>query len=253
MPRKPLRLGILVPSSNTALEPLTQALISSLPNNSNPACPAVTVHFSRFAVTAISLSPDGIAQFTPSHLLAAAQLLAHAEVDIIGWSGTSAGWLGFQHDADLCAAITSATGIPCTTSVVALNRALHLFQVRKLALVTPYLADVQRAIIANYASMGIEISPATERHLGIAKNTEIGLIGEEVLDGLVKEVIEGTGAKAVTTFCTNWVAAQRVEVWEGRWGVPIFDTVTVVVWDMLRMGGFDVKSVRGWGSLFQKS
>lgn len=117
---------------------------------------------------------------------------------------------------------------------------------------TPYLDDLQGAIIKSYAAAGIEISPATERHLGVAKNTEIGLIGEEVLDGLVQSVVEG-GAEAVTTFCTNWVAAQRVEVWEGRWGVPVFDTVSVVVWDMLRIGGFDVRSVKGWGSLFQKS
>lgn len=253
MPPKPLRLGILVPSSNTALEPLTHALIASLPTNSNPACPAVTVHFARLAVTAISLSPAAIAQFAPPNILAAARLLAHADVDLIGWAGTSAGWLGFQHDAQLCATVTAATGVPCTTSVVALNRALDLFRVRKLGLVTPYLEDVQAAIVANYAGLGVEISPAMERHLGVAKNTEIGLIGEEVLDGLVREVVEGTGAKAVTTFCTNWVAAQRVEVWEAMWGVPVFDSVSVVVWDMLRMGGFDVKTVKGWGSLFQKS
>jgi maleate isomerase len=252
MSSKPLRLGILVPSSNTALEPLTQALISSLPHNSNPALPLVTVHFSRFAVTQISLSPDGIKQFTHANILAAAQLLAHAEVDIIGWSGTSAGWLGFHNDDALCAAITSATSIPCTTSTIALNRALSLFQVKKLGLVTPYLSDVQGAIIASYAAAGIQISPETERHLGVAKNTQIGLIGEEVLDGLVQDVVEG-GAEAVTTFCTNWVAAQRVEAWEERWRVPVFDTVSVVVWDMLRMSGFDVKSVKGWGCLFQKS
>ncbi len=122
-----------------------------------------------------------------------------------------------------------------------------------MGLVTPYSGDVQAAIIANYALTGVEILPAAERHLGVAKNTEIGLIGEEVLDGLVGEVVQGTGAEAVTTFCTNWVAAQRVEFWEERWGVPVFDTVSVVVWDMLRMGRFDVKTVKGWGSLFQKS
>jgi maleate isomerase len=253
MPPKPLRLGILVPSSNTALEPLTQRLLSSLPCNASPSTPAITVHFSRFPVTAISLSPSGIAQFQHPHIVAAAQLLAHAEVDVIGWSGTSAGWLGFAHDEELCRSVTAATGIPTTTSVVALNRALEMFQIRKLGLVTPYLSDVQSAIVENYASIGVTISPATERHLGVAKNTEIAVIGEEVLDGLVREVVEGTGAEAVTTFCTNWVAAQRVEYWEGRWEVPVFDTVSVVVWDMLRMGGYDVKSIQGWGSLFQKS
>ena len=112
---------------------------------------------------------------------------------------------------------------------------------------------MQDAIIKNYASIGITILPESERHLSVAKNTEIAVIGEEVIDGLVREVVDGTAAEAVTTFCTNWVAAQRVEYWEGRWGVPVFDTVSVVLWDMLRMGGYDMKTVKGWGSLFQKS
>ncbi|MCI4429672.1 MAG: Asp/Glu/hydantoin racemase, partial [Burkholderiales bacterium] len=43
-----LRLGVLTPSSNTALEPLTSALAAAV-----PGCSA---HFSRFKVTEISLS-----------------------------------------------------------------------------------------------------------------------------------------------------------------------------------------------------
>jgi maleate isomerase len=82
----------------------------------------------------------------------------------------------------------------------------------------------------------------------VPKNTDIAVIGEEVLDGLVREVVEETEAETVTTICTNWVASERVEYWEGRWGVP----VSAVFWDMLRMGGFDMKTVKGWRSLFQK-
>ena len=46
---KRIRLGILTPSSNTSLEPLSQAIIAQLPN--------VSVHFSRFTVLKISLPP----------------------------------------------------------------------------------------------------------------------------------------------------------------------------------------------------
>jgi maleate isomerase len=90
---KRLRLGIVTPSSNTALEPLTEALIQSINESSNHH---ITVHFSRFPVTTISLSPSGLAQFDLTPILAAATL-AHAEVDIIGWSGTSAaGWASIR-------------------------------------------------------------------------------------------------------------------------------------------------------------
>ncbi len=52
---RPLRIGVLTPSSNTALEPLTSALVAAVPN-----CSA---HFSRFTVTEIALSDRALGQF----------------------------------------------------------------------------------------------------------------------------------------------------------------------------------------------
>jgi maleate isomerase len=258
---KPHRLGILVPSSNTALEPLTQALIASLNPPLSPASiatPKITVHYSRLPVTSISLSPLSLSQFQHEKIVAAAQLLAHAEVDVIGWAGTSAGWLvnGFMNDEALCEEVERVTGVRCTTSVVALGRVLEMYGVKRLGLVTPYGGEVVEAIVRNYAGIGVQV--VEEAHLGLERNTEIAEVGEVVLDGLVREVVYGGKEKAelkvdaVCTFCTNWVAAQRVEFWEKEHGVPVFDTVSVVIWDMLRIAGWDVKSVKGWGGLFQK-
>ncbi|KAG2094876.1 putative Asp/Glu racemase [Suillus discolor] len=241
---KQIRLGILTPSSNTALEPLTYQIVSSIPN--------VSVHFSRFPVTAISLSPEGLAQFDHSVIAQAAKLLAHAEVDMIGWSGTAAGWIGFEDDEKLCQAITKATGIPATTSVLALNKALGIFKVKKLGLVTPYLDDVQERIVKNYNAIGMGVTSETERHLRVVKNTDVALIGEDVLETLVGQVVEG-GADAVSTFCTNLIAAHKVELWEAKYGVPVLDTVTTVTWDMLRQCGVDTKAIKGWGRIFQEA
>jgi maleate isomerase len=107
MPKR-IRIGILTPSSNTALEPLTCSLLASF--NTQQSSYHITAHFSRFPVTTISLSPSGLAQFELAPILHAAELLAHAEVDIIGWSGTSAGWLGFDKDVTLCEEIEKVTG-----------------------------------------------------------------------------------------------------------------------------------------------
>uniref|UniRef100_L2FU89 Asp glu racemase n=1 Tax=Colletotrichum fructicola (strain Nara gc5) TaxID=1213859 RepID=L2FU89_COLFN len=219
MPRK-VRLGILTPSSNTSLEPLTQAIIACLPN--------VSVHFSRFRVLKISLDKDGLNQFQNENIVAAAQLLADAEVDVIGWSGTSSGWLGFEADEKLCADITAATGIPATTSVLALNKAAQEFGVKELGLVTPYTDDVQEAIIRTYST-----------------------IDEPTLDGMVGEVA-GKGVQAITTFCTNLRAAQRVAYWEKEYNVPVFDTVATVIWEMLRMCEVEMSPLQGWGMLFTK-
>ena len=233
-----IRLGVLTPSSNTALEPLTQALIAGLPE--------VSVHFSRFSVTQIALSADALGQFQRERILEAAQLWADAHVDVIGWSGTSAGWLGFEADVQLCTAITEATGIPATTSVLALNRALQAFGIRRLGLVSPYLSDVQAKIIANYSALGLDAR--CESHLSLQDNFSFAEVEEATLDRQVAKVV-AAGAQAISTFCTNLHAAHRAEHWERQHGVPVFDTVTTVVWDMLNMTGVDTRRLTGWGRL----
>src|SRR6202021_1741761 len=96
------RLGMLTPSSNTTLEPITYAMLAGVEG--------VSVHFSRFKVTEIALSEAANRQFDHSEILRAAELLAHAKVDVIPWNATSASWLGFDRDERLCERITEATG-----------------------------------------------------------------------------------------------------------------------------------------------
>src|SRR5260370_41902206 len=121
---KRILLGMLTPSSNTALEPITTAMVAGLPE--------VSAHFSRFKVTEIALSNTALAQFDNTEILRAAELLAHAKVDVIGWNGTSSGWLGFEADVRLCEQITAGTGIPAPTSMLALNESLEPRKVKRV-------------------------------------------------------------------------------------------------------------------------
>jgi maleate isomerase len=238
MPR-PIRLGVLTPSSNTALEPLTSAISATLPD-----CSA---HFSRFKVTEIALSDVALGQFDDSKILAAAELLADAKVDVIGWSGTSSGWLGFDADRRLVERIRERTGIPATTAVLALNELLALRGITRLALVTPYSADVQQRIVDNYRAIGIEV--VAERHLGIRVNHDFALVEPARLRSLMREVAAAQ-PQAITTFCTNLRAAPLAEAVEAELGIPLLDTVSTTVWGQLRAAGADPAAVRGWGQLF---
>lgn len=236
---RPIRLGVLTPSSNTALEPLTSALVAQL-----PGCSA---HFSRFTVTRIALSDAALGQFDDSKILAAAELLADARVDAIGWSGTSAGWLGFDTDRRLCERIRERTGIPATTAVLALNELLALGGVRRLAFVTPYTGDVQQRIVDNYRALGIEV--VAERHLGISENHAFAQVAPERLYALAQEV-SAAGPQAITTFCTNLHAAPLAARIEAELGPTLLDTVSTTVWGLLRLADADPSAITGWGRLF---
>lgn len=210
--------------------------------------PEVSAHFSRFRVTEIALSGSSVDQFQLEPVLAAALLLADAKVDVIGWSGTSAGWLGFDRDQTLCRAITEATGIPATTSVLALNELFEIAAVKEFALVTPYIDAVQRAIIENYRRFGLAC--AAERHLGIQVNHDFALVTEDHIATLIREV-GVVRPQAVTTFCTNLRAAHLAHRIEAQTGILLFDTVSTVVWSALRIAGIDPGRVEGWGRMFR--
>ena len=241
MPDKRTLLGVLTPSSNTALEPLTSALVAGLPG--------VSAHFSRFTVTRITLDEAALGQFDDSKILAAAQLLADARVDVIGWSGTAAGWIGFEQDRQLCARIEEATGIRATTSILALNEILERAGRRRFGLVSPYTADVQQRIVANYAREGFEC--VADSRLDISENFAFSEVGAETLTRQVREVAAAK-PDAIATYCTNLRAAHLVPQWEAELGIPVFDTVSTVVWSMLRMTGHDPARVTGWGRMFQE-
>ncbi len=235
----PVRIGVLTPSSNIALEPLTSALAAAM-----PGCSA---HFSRFKVTEIALTAQALGQFDDSNILAAADLLADAKVDVIAWSGTSSGWLGFDADRRLVDRIRARTGLPATTAVLALNELLALRDIRRLALVTPYTLDVQERIVAHYAEIGVEV--VSERHLGIRVNHDFGLVSTDTLKSLMLDVA-AQRPDAITTFCTNLFAAPLVHATEAEIDIPILDTVCTTVWGALRAVGADPSRIKGWGRLF---
>jgi maleate isomerase len=242
---RPIRLGVLTPSSNTALEPLTARMLDGLPE--------VSAHFARFTVTQIALAPDALAQFDDEPILAAAAQLADAHVDAIVWSGTSAGWLGMAADETLCRRIAERTGIPATTSVLDLQRALQLVDCRTIGLVTPYTDDVQARIVETYAAAGVRV--ASERHLGIRVNYDFAGVPPATLAEMARAVAAelragAQGPAAIVTFCTNLHAAPLASALEAETGLPVFDTVATGVWGGLRLAGADASRVRGWGSLF---
>jgi maleate isomerase len=236
---KRVRLGMVTPSSNTVLEPVTAAMVSDLPE--------VSVHFARFPVTEISLGDAALRQFDEAPMIAAARLLADARVDIIGWNGTSASWLGLARDEALCRSIKSATGIAAITSVLALVEVLRATGVTRLGLVTPYLPDVQRRIIDNFAANGIEI--VAERHSGVADNYSFAEIGGGDIAAMVRAVA-ASRPQAITTLCTNLAAAPLVAPLEAEVGIPIRDSIGVIVWKALKTTGIDPRRVTGWGRLF---
>lgn len=235
-----LRIGMLTPSSNTVLEPVTSAMLAGVAG--------ISAHFSRFRVTEIALDRKALAQFDDSEILRAAELLAHAKVDVIAWNGTSASWLGIERDRALAERITAATGIRASTCILALMDILERIGATSQGLVSPYTDDVQARIVETFANIGIGC-PA-ERHLGIRDNFSFGTVGEDSIGAMIREVA-AAAPDAVTILCTNMNGARIAAELERAEGPLLLDSVAVTLWGCLAALGRPMHDFARWGRLFR--
>ena len=235
-----LRIGMLTPSSNTVLEPVTNAMLAGVDG--------ISAHFSRFKVTEIALDAKALAQFDDSEILRAAELLAHAKVDVISWNGTSASWLGIERDRALAARITDATGIKASTCILSLVEILERIGAASQGLVSPYTDDVQAKIVATYAAAGIACP--SEGHLGLRDNFAFGTVPEETVAAMIAEVADAR-PDVVTVLCTNMNGARVGAALETEDGPIILDSVAVTLWGCLMATGFPLAPFTRWGRLFR--
>jgi maleate isomerase len=233
-----LKIGHITPSSNTVLEPLTGCMSAAV------AAP-LSHHFSRIAVQTISLGEQSTSAFGVEPMLAAAQLLADAAVDAIVWNGTSAAWLGFHSDRELCARITARTGIPASTSTLAQADAMRALGVTRFGLAVPYLDDVTARIVEVYGEEGLEA--VAFANAGVTTNSAMAYVSDDEVRDLVRAA-DHPDAQCISVICTGLAAAHLVSELELELGKPIVDSVAVVLWKALAMVGIDPVAP-GWGRL----
>jgi maleate isomerase len=232
-------LGMLTPSSNTALEPITTEMLRQLKDTS--------AHFNRLRVTEISLAEKGIRQFDLDAFLTAAELLSDAKCNVIAWNGTSAAWLGFANDEELCRRIGEECGAAATTSILANNDLFRRHGIERFALVTPYTSDVQEKIIENFAAAGFQC--VAERHLGIRDNFSFSEVPPETIEQMCRDVAVEK-PQAISIICTNLHSARLAPGLEAELGIPVYDSISVVVLRAVELAGGDASQIQGWGRIF---
>jgi maleate isomerase len=234
------RLGMLTPSSNTVLEPVTAQLLCDLPG--------VTMHVSRLRVTRIDLDDDADRQFERAAMQSAARLLADAKVDAIAWNGTSGSWLGRDHDRSIVAAIEQIEpAAPATTSTLAIDALLERRGHTRIGLWTPYVEAVQRRIIEAFGERGVDV--VAERHLEISDNHRFGTLRSGDIEPGLRD-LAAVGPDAVVVLCTNVAGQQLVPRIERDTGVPVFDSVAVTLWHCLQLVGHDHAPLAAHGGPF---
>lgn len=235
----PKRIGMIVPSSNTVVEPICNRIFAGLEDT-------VTVHYARLEVVEVSLGQTSTKQFASNAMLSAARQLAQAKVDAIVWNGTAGSWLGIERDRAICAEIEQETGIKTSTASLGMINCYSQFHIERLHLVTPYIKEMNDAIIKEYEKNDLTVVSVTG--LGITDNTEIGSVSVDQLEKLCCSTTAGAG-EGVAVVCTNLAAAWKAMDIEAKTGAVVIDSVTAAVREALQLVRLGNLSFRGWGKL----
>ncbi|MGP1615661.1 MAG: aspartate/glutamate racemase family protein, partial [Pollutimonas bauzanensis] len=90
-----------------------------------------------------------------------------------------------------------------------------------------------------------------ERHLGKQDNFSFSAVTDEQIREMARAVAAGK-PEAITIFCTNLRGAPLAAELEKELGIPVYDTISTVVWKSLKLAGASASAVKGWGSLFEE-
>ncbi len=230
-------LGIITPSANVVVERVTAAVLRDFP--------AVSGHFSRIAV--IGAADSHADDYDWDGMLAAATLLSHAAPACICWNGSKGGTIGFDTDRDLCARITQRTGLPATTSTLAIDTALRLTGAKRIAMVTPYTTGFAVKIPPVFRRAGYDI--VGQAHAGLNDNLAYASLPDTEILAMSRAAAAGA-VDALIIYCTNLASAHLVAGLEQELGVPVYDSVSAGLWGALRLAGQKTTPGLRWGSLF---
>lgn len=195
------------------------------------------------------VSPEGFAPVVDTIVERAVELRA-AGAEVISMMGTSISFYrGPAFTDSLRRAMQEAAGVPCTTMSHAIVRALQRLGVRRVAVATSYIDELNEKLVAYLAHEGIGVTAI--EGLGITAVKEVGQVATRTLVDLSRKVYaKDSSAQGILISCGGLLTLDAIKQLEDELGVPATASSPAAFWDVVSEGGWDASS-KGFGRLFE--
>ena len=223
------RIGLLVPSVNTVVEPEFNRLLSE----------DIGVYAARLRNSRADCE-DSRAML--QHVERAADELGSAQADLIAFACTASSFVaGDAGETQLRQRIERAGRTRALTTSGAVAAALHVLQVRRLVVATPY-PDELNALEKHYLeAAGFEVLEISG--MGIVEAFEIGTLTPQQTAAFARDAWR-PGAEALFISCTNLRSIEVLQELAAEFGKPVFSSNSATCWACLRaLGGAEEQAM----------
>ena len=212
-----IRVGLLVPSSNTVME---NDLHAGLPKD------RYTVHTARMYLEETTRSAE--IEMIEQHAPKAAADVGTAGLDLLVFGCTSAGSLfGLDYDRKVCKDLGELAKCSSLGTISAVNAALDKRGFKKLAVITPYIDDLTLAVASAAENGDRKIVAA--HGMGIDINVELATPTPSEIVSFAVDRLRGVEMDGLFVSCTNFRALEAVKELEAVFHVPVVTSCLAVI------------------------
>lgn len=196
---------------------------------------------------AAEINPVTLAQMEQGIAGAAGLILPGSKLDVVAYGCTS-GTVVIGEERIFQRIREARPDVACTTPITGAMAGLGALGARRIALLTPYIEEVNQMLKRFIEERGIEVpvmgSFNNENDMEVARITE-----HSIRDAARRLAAEGS-VDAVFVSCTSLRVAAIVEDLEREIGVPVTSSNHAMAWHCLRLAGYS-DPVPGFGRLFR--
>jgi len=231
-PARPIRVGQIVPSSNTTMETEIPALLRA---RETVAGERFTFHSSRMRMKQV-VKAELEAMDRDSDRCALE--LSDARVDVLGYACLvaimSMGRGYHRMSQSRLAGVTEKNGAaaPVVTSAGALIEALHAMGMKRISIVCPYMKPLTRLVVDYIESEGVAVKDYLA--LEIPDNLAVAAQDPAELLTLYKRLDRHGIDGIVLSACVQMQSLPSIGLVESESGIPTLSAAVATTWRMLR-------------------
>jgi maleate isomerase len=206
------RLGIVVPVSNTNLEPDMTLL----------APRGVSLHFARAGGYDVDRIPDEkqMRQYSDTPVDDVIASLAHCRADLIVYGCTSATLAqGPAYDRAFRANIERLAGVPAVTAASALTLVLRSLGIERFTFTSPYVASLNDLAIDFIEAFGMRCVRRVDAPEPLGNEAVGDTRPEQIIETALSA--DHPEAEALVISCTDYRATEAIDELEARLGKPV--------------------------------